>query len=103
VTIHVGPAGETLDSLPDTPTYDFVFLDADKTGYPGYYEQILPRMKPGALLLIDTILMDGDVVDPEPGSSAETVDQLNRKIEQDDRVDSAFAFISDGIAFVRKR
>jgi len=103
VTIHVGPAGETLDSLPDRPTYDFVFLDADKTGYPGYYEQILPRMKPGALLLIDNILMDGDVVDPEPGSSAETVDQLNRKIEQDERVDSAFAFISDGIAFVRKR
>jgi caffeoyl-CoA O-methyltransferase len=103
VTLHVGPAGETLDSLAETPTYDFVFLDADKTGYPGYYEQILPRMKPGALLLIDNILMDGDVVDPEPGSSAETVDQLNRKIEQDDRVDSAFAFISDGIAFVRKR
>ena len=43
------------------------------------------------------------VVDPEPGSSAETVDALNRKIAQDDRVDSAFAFISDGIAFVRKR
>jgi caffeoyl-CoA O-methyltransferase len=103
VTIIVGPAGESLDQLPETPTYDFVFLDADKSGYPAYYEQLLPRMKPGALLLIDNILMDGDVVDPEAGSSAETVDQLNRKIEQDDRVDSAFAFISDGIAFVRKR
>jgi caffeoyl-CoA O-methyltransferase len=103
VTIVVGPAGQSLDQLPDEPTYDFVFLDADKSSYPAYYEQILSRMTPGALLLIDNILMNGAVVDPEPGSSAETVDQLNRKIEQDDRVDSAFAFISDGIAFIRKR
>ena len=103
VDIRVGPAGESLEAMPDEPTYDFVFLDADKTGYPAYYEQLLPRMNPGALLLIDNILMDGDVVDPEPGSSAQTVDELNRKIEQDDRVDAAFAFISDGIAFVRKR
>ena len=103
VTIVVGPAGDSLDQLPETPAYDFVFLDADKTGYPAYYEQLLPRMTQGALLLIDNILMDGDVVDPEPGSSAETVDRLNRMIEHDDRVDSAFAFISDGIAFVRKR
>jgi caffeoyl-CoA O-methyltransferase len=101
--IVVGPAGDSLAKMPEEPTYDFVFLDADKTGYPAYYEQILARMTPGALLLIDNILMDGDVVDPEPGSSAATVDELNRKIEQDERVDAAFAFIADGIAFVRKR
>ena len=89
--------------MPEEPTYDFVFLDADKTGYPAYYEQILARMKPGALLLIDNILMDGKVVDPEPGSSAETVAELNARIADDDRVDAAFAFIADGIAFVRKR
>jgi caffeoyl-CoA O-methyltransferase len=103
VTIVVGPAGDSLDQLPNQPTYDFVFLDADKTGYPAYYEQILPRMTQGGLLLIDNILMNGDVVDPEPDSSAQTVDELNRRIEQDARVDAAFAFISDGIAFVRKR
>jgi predicted O-methyltransferase YrrM len=103
VTIVVGPAADSLDQLPGEPTYDFVFLDADKTGYPAYYEQILPRMTQGGLLLIDNILMNGDVVDPEPGSSAQTVDELNRRIEQDARVDAAFAFISDGIAFVRKR
>jgi len=102
-TIVVGPAGESLDQLPKAPTYDFVFLDADKAGYPAYYEQILPRMTPGALLLIDNILMDGDVVDPEPGSLADIVDGLNRRIEQDDRVDVAFSFVSDGVAFVRKR
>ena len=83
--------------------FDFVFLDADKTGYPDYYEQILPRMRPNALLLIDNILMGGDVVDPEPGTSNEVVAQLNAKIAQDDRVEAAFAMVADGIAFVRKR
>ena len=103
VEIRRGPAGESLDAMPEAPTYDFVFLDADKDGYPAYYEQILPRMKAGSLLLIDNILMGGDVVDPEPDSSAQVVAELNDKIAGDDRVDAAFALVADGIAFVRKR
>jgi len=103
VTIVRGPAGDSLKAMPEEPAYDFVFLDADKTGYPEYYELILPRMKPGSLLLIDNILMGGDVVDPEPGTSYEVVAQLNAKIAQDDRVEAAFAMVADGVAFVRKR
>jgi caffeoyl-CoA O-methyltransferase len=103
VEIRIGPAGESLEAMPEEPTYDFVFLDADKTGYPAYYEQILPRMKPNGLLLIDNVLMNGDVADPEPGSSAETVARLNDRIANDDRVDAAFALVADGVAFVRKR
>ena len=60
-------------------------------------------MTPNALLLIDNILMGGDVVDPEPGSRRREVAELNEKIAQDDRVDAAFAMVADGIAFVRKR
>jgi len=103
VTIVRGPAGESLGSMPEEATFDFVFLDADKTGYPDYYEQILPRMKPNALLLIDNILMGGDVVDPEPGTSNEVVARLNAKISRDERVEAAFAMVADGVAFVRKR
>ena len=83
--------------------FDFVFLDADKSGYPDYYEQILSRMHPNALLLIDNILMGGDVVDPEPGTSSAVVAELNARIAADDRVDAAFAMVADGVAFVRKR
>jgi caffeoyl-CoA O-methyltransferase len=103
VEIRVGPAGESLAAMPEEPAFDFVFLDADKPGYPDYYEQILPRMKPGALLLIDNVLMNGDVADPEPGSSAETIARLNDRIAADERVDAAFALVADGVAFVRKR
>jgi len=103
VDIVRGPAGASLDAMPEEPMFDFVFLDADKTGYPDYYEQILPRMRPNALLLIDNVLMGGDVVDPEPGSSSAVVAELNAKIANDDRVEAAFAMVADGVAFVRKR
>ncbi len=103
VTIRVGPAGEALAAMPEEPAFDFVFLDADKTGYAAYYELILPRMRPGALLLIDNILMGGDVIEPEAGSSAEAIAALNDKIAADERVDAAFTMVADGLAFVRKR
>ena len=103
VDIVRGPAGASLEAMPDEPMFDFVFLDADKSGYPDYYEQILARMKPGALLLIDNILMGGAVVDPEPGSSSAVVAELNARIAGDERVEAAFALVADGIAFVRKR
>ena len=103
VSIVRGPAGESLRAMPEEPAYDFVFLDADKGGYPEYYELILPRMHKNALLLIDNVLMGGDVVDPEPGSSNEIVAQLNARIAEDDRVEAAFAMVADGVAFVRKR
>jgi caffeoyl-CoA O-methyltransferase len=103
VEIRRGPAGDSLRAMPEEPTYDFVFIDADKPGYPEYYELVLPRMKRGALLLLDNMLMGGDVVDPEPGSSAAVVAELNDKIAADERVDAAFALVADGVAFVRKR
>jgi caffeoyl-CoA O-methyltransferase len=103
VEIRVGPAGESLAAMPEEPAYDLVFIDADKTGYPEYYEAVLPRMKPGALLLLDNMLMGGDVTDPEPGSSAAVIAELNDKIAADDRVDAAFALVADGVAFVLKR
>jgi caffeoyl-CoA O-methyltransferase len=102
VEIRVGPAAEALEAMPEEPTYDFVFLDADKQGYPAYYELILARMLPGGLLLIDNVLLGGDVTDPQD-ERARTIDALNDKIAADERVDAAFALVADGLAFVRKR
>ena len=102
VDIVVGPAGESLDALPAEPRFDLVFLDADKVGYPAYYEQILPRLKPNGLLLIDNTLMDGDVVDPQD-ESTRAVAALNDAIARDERVDSVMTLVADGLTFVRKR
>src|ERR687886_592994 len=79
VEIRVGPAGESLEAMPAEPTFDFVFLDADKQGYPDYYELLLPRMQPNGLLLIDNTLLGGDVLDPQDERSR-TIDALNGRI-----------------------
>ena len=102
VDFILGPAEETLAAMPEEPEFDFVYLDADKTGYPGYYDLILPRMVAGGLLLIDNVLLRGAVLDPQDDRSR-TVDDLNNRITADDRVDSVMVIVADGLTLARTR
>ena len=102
VEIVVGPADESLRAMPEEPTYDFVYLDADKLAYPTYYDLILPRLVPGGLLLIDNVLLRGEVTNPHD-DRARTMDDLNNRITADDRVDSVMILVADGLTLVRKR
>jgi caffeoyl-CoA O-methyltransferase len=102
VEILVGPAEELLRGMPEEPTYDFAFLDADKTSYPTYYELIVPRLQPGGLLLIDNVLLGGGVVDPQ-SERERIVADLNDRITADDRVDSVMVYVADGGTLVRRR
>ena len=65
VEIRVGPAQQSLGAMPAEPTFDYVFIDADKPGYDAYYELVLPRMTTNGLMLIDNVLMGGGVLDPK--------------------------------------
>ena len=103
VAIEVGPAAESLRAMPAEPTFDYVFLDADKAGYPEYYELIVERMLPNGLLLIDNTLYGGRVLHPEDNEVAQGVDALNDRIVNDSRVDTAMTLVADGVTFVRKR
>jgi caffeoyl-CoA O-methyltransferase len=100
--VRIGPAGESLRQLPEEEAFDFAFVDADKPGYPDYYEQVLARLRPGGLLLLDNVLYGGDVLEPD-GLGARAIDALNRRIAADERVDCAMVAVADGIMFVRKR
>jgi caffeoyl-CoA O-methyltransferase len=102
VEVIVGPALESLRAMPAEPRFDYVFLDADKTGYPHYYEEIVPRLLPGGLLLIDNVLLRGGVTDPQD-ERERTIDALNDRVTADDRVDSAMVLVADGLTFVRRR
>jgi caffeoyl-CoA O-methyltransferase len=102
VELVVGPAIESLRAMPAEPTFDLVFLDADKPGYPDYYEEIVPRLVPGGLLLIDNVLLGGRVTDPQE-ERERTMDALNDRVTADDRVDSVMALVADGLTFVRRR
>ncbi len=102
VEIIVGPALESLRAMPAEPTFDYVFLDADKTGYPDYYEEIVPRLLPGGLLLVDNVLLRGRVTDPQDARER-VIDALNDHVTADDRVDSVMVLVADGLTFVRRR
>src|SRR5215216_2920091 len=102
VEIRVGPARESLEAIPAEPSFDFAFIDADKPGYPEYYELVLARVRQGGLVLLDNMLQGGRVVAPDT-DSARAIDQLNRRIHGDERVDMAMTMAADGLTFVRVR
>ena len=102
VEIRVGPAKEGLEAIPAGPAFDFAFIDADKPGYPDYYELVLERVRPGGLVLLDNMLLSGRVLDPE-SESARVLDELNRRIHADERVDMAMTMAADGLTLVRVR
>lgn len=102
VELRVGPAGESLQAMPEEPTFDFAFIDADKPRYPDYYEAVVPRMRAGGLVVLDNMLLRGAVTDPQD-DRARIIDALNDRIAQDDRVDSVMVLVADGLTLARRR
>ncbi len=104
IELRIGPAAETLEALPATASFDIAFIDADKTGYARYVEEILPRLAPGGLILVENVLWGGSVVDPEV-DDADTVAirAFNDAMAHDERVDCVMLPIADGITFLRKK
>jgi len=104
VEIRIGPALETVRALPERELFDFAFIDADKPGYPDYYDELIPRLRPGGLIVVDNVLQGGDVVrEDADGESVAAIRRLNDTITADDRVDTAMVAIADGLMFARKR
>ena len=103
VEIVVGPAIEGLRALPDEAAVDFAYIDADKTGYPDYYEEIVRRLAPGGLLAIDNVLMGGRILDTDPDEGTAAMQIVNDRIMEDDRVDSVMLGMADGLTLVRRR
>jgi caffeoyl-CoA O-methyltransferase len=102
VEIAVGPAIETLRQLPPDPPIDFAYLDADKTGYPDYYEELVTRLSPGGLLAIDNVFMGGEILRPEREGTV-AMARLNDLILEDGRVESVMLGMADGLTLVRRR
>jgi predicted O-methyltransferase YrrM len=99
IEIRIGPALETIRGIEDP--IDFSFIDADKIGYPQYYEEVLARTRPGGIILFDNMFLDGRVLNPED-EAARVIDRLNWTVAEDDRVENVFLTIRDGLQLVRK-
>jgi predicted O-methyltransferase YrrM len=105
IVLRLGPALTSLDKMiaADEGPFDLVFIDADKTGYDGYYEAALKLIRPGGMIALDNMLYSGEVTDPAPTGNAAALAALNAKIHDDPRVDMALTSIGDGLMLVRKR
>jgi caffeoyl-CoA O-methyltransferase len=104
VELRLGPALDTLAALPDEPTFDLAFIDADKGNYPGYYEGVLARMVPNGVILIDNVLRGGAVIDQHANDDdTNAMRAFNKLVAGDDRVDTVMLPIADGLTFARKR
>ena len=103
IDLRIAPAAETLAALPSEPAIDLAFVDADKTGYLGYWELIVPRLRPGGVLLVDNVLWSGRVVDPEEnGVDTVALREFNDRVAADDRVESVLLPVADGLTLARK-
>ena len=104
IELRLGPAIDTLRSLPRTPEIDLAFIDADKPGYRGYYEELLPRLRPSGLLVFDNVLWSGLVADPAAtDEQTRALRELNDHVAADPRVETVMLGIADGLLLARKR
>lgn len=107
IDLILGPASETLASLikeGQGGSFDFAFIDANKTSYPEYYELCLTLLRHGGVMAIDNVLLRGKVVDQSNNeNSTQIMRKLNKKILDDDRVSISILPISDGMTLARKK
>lgn len=107
IDLRIGPAKESLDKMlkkkKELERYDFAFIDADKAGYPAYFDACLKLVKPGGVIACDNIFMGGDVADSRKrGENAAAMRAFNAKLKKDKRFDLALIPIGDGLTLARK-
>ena len=102
ITMHIGNAIDMIASF--DIVFDLIFIDADKTNYPNYYEKCLPKLAKGGIMLIDNVLWSGKVCEePLKDKKTRAIHELNQKIQHDDRVENILLPLRDGIMWLRKK
>jgi caffeoyl-CoA O-methyltransferase len=101
IDLRIGPAADRLRELPAEPHLDLAFIDADKAGYPVYWNELVPRTRQGGLLLVDNVLWSGRVLDPQGERDREIV-AFNDLARADSRVELVILPIADGLTMARR-
>ena len=104
IDLVIAPAIQTLRALADDTQVDFAFIDADKTGYLAYYEELVPRLSDHGLLVVDNVLWSGRVMDTSIlDDDTVALREFNARVVADDRVEVVMLSIGDGVTLVRRR
>ena len=107
IDLRLAPALETLDDLlaeGAANSFDFAFIDADKSEYAAYYERVLELLRPGGLMVVDNVLCGGRVSDAGD-TSADTLSRrdFNAALHQDKRITLSMIPVADGLTLAVKR
>jgi caffeoyl-CoA O-methyltransferase len=104
IELRLAPALDTLRALPQEADLDLVFIDADKPGYAAYWGELVPRVRPGGLLLVDNVLWSGRIVDDEVSdTNTDALRRFNDLVAADDRVEVVVLTAFDGLTLARRR
>jgi len=104
IDLQLRPAVETLRAMPASEIFDIAFIDADKTGYISYWDEVVPRIRPGGVILVDNTLSHGRVVDPDAAdANVAGIRAFNDHAVADDRVVLVLLPIGDGLTLARKK
>lgn len=101
IDLRLGPALDSLRGLPAEPHVDLAFIDADKREYSAYWNELVPRMRPAGLIIVDNVLFYGEVLAPEHDFGKAIV-AFNEMVLADERVDAVMIPVADGITLARK-
>ncbi|MFD7336237.1 O-methyltransferase [Streptomyces violascens] len=103
IELRIAPALDTLRAMPVDPHIDFAYLDADKGNYIAYWEELVPRLRPGGVIATDNVLYHGRVLDPEAPGSPAAIRAFNEHVAADERMDSVMLTVADGLTLSRRR
>jgi caffeoyl-CoA O-methyltransferase len=107
IDLRIKPALETLDELladGQTASFDFAFIDADKTSYAAYYEKLLRLVRPGGLIAVDnTLALAGTPIFEHDSANAKAMLAFNDLVHRDERVDLAMLTVGEGLTLLRVR
>lgn len=97
---HLGNAADIIPTL--NGNFDLVFIDADKEQYPLYFDLIIDRIQVGGLIIADNVLWSGKVVTNATDEATQTLQQFNKKVVEDTRVETVLLPVRDGLTLIRK-
>jgi caffeoyl-CoA O-methyltransferase len=102
IEVRLGPALETMRTL--SGPFDLIFIDADKANYLNYYRRALDLLSPNGVMLIDNVLWSGEVLkQPPPDERTAAIQELNRAVAQDSRVNAVLVTIRDGVLVIKRK
>jgi caffeoyl-CoA O-methyltransferase len=102
IELRIGPAAETLAGLPNEPQLDLAFIDADKSSYPVYWAELVPRMRAGGVIVVDNVLRGGRVIAAQADPETYVIKRFNDLVLADERVESVMIPLADGLTLARR-